>query len=68
MGFEFNEQERVWMADDITELTSIRAENFLKYGQPYSPYEPEYSHNYAENFHTLTPTIRFSQREVMFDG
>jgi hypothetical protein len=37
MTFTYDVQEGVWLGTDVSELTRIRANNFLKYGQPYAP-------------------------------
>ena len=56
MAIIFDYDSEVWRADDAAEITSNVANNFLKYGQPFSPYDPEYDFNYEANHFTLQAT------------
>ncbi|MFD9897363.1 hypothetical protein [Mesorhizobium sp. NPDC059025] len=62
MSFTYNSQTGKWEGTDVKDLTHTTANNFLEYGQPYSPYDK----GFLPDLETVgNPTVVFSQNSAM---
>ncbi|MCT4553324.1 MAG: hypothetical protein N4A53_01415 [Pelagimonas sp.] len=68
MGFTYNFSDGRWYADDVVDLNDNTVNNFMQYGQPFSPYESGFNHTVANDHYTNTPTVVISQESVMNNG
>ena len=62
---DFRFENGTWMVDDITDFFSGDMNNLLQYGQPYTPYMPEFDRDSPFNNDV---SVTFSQSDVMTNG
>lgn len=69
MAITWNNDRRSWIFDDVTEVEPGYFDNLLKYGQPYTPYEPEFRHDLYDGENMITsPAVVFNNQDVLTHG
>ncbi len=69
MGFTYNPSDKMWYADDVTDLTPTVINNLLVHKQPYSPYEAGFDQQlYDDTPYNYSPKVHVTQQSVMFNG
>ena len=66
MGWTLNRTTATWVCTSYDDVTSGVMNDFAEYGQPYSPYEPGFDHDFYPNFANII--IEMPQTAVMTDG
>ncbi len=66
MTWTVNRATKVWSCSSYSDLNYAEINNFAEYGQPKSPYEPGYDHDFIPDFANIV--IQMTQLEVMTNG